>query len=791
MKCGSKFLSTVSAAALVLALSTGVTATLALVASEVAQAASVSRIEIQGNNRVDDSTIRGNLTISPGETFDTEDIDESVKRLFATGLFSDVRIRVSGNTLLVEVDENLIVNQVVFNGNDKIKDNQLESVVQTRPLGPYNEFIVEADIQAIRDAYSALGRDETTVTTSTVRLEGGRINVAFEIDEGDRTKIRRINFVGNEAYGEGRLLDIITTKRSNFLSFLTRKDIYDPDKLRADEELLRRFYYNHGYADFQVISSVAELDEEKNEYTITITLDEGERYTFGEVNIESSVEGINPDDLRDVISTKEGGVYSAEDVEDSIAAISDQLALAGYPFAQVTPRGDRDFAGQVISVSYVVDQGSRAYIERIEIRGNTRTRDYVIRREFDISEGDAFNQILVQRAQRRLQRLGYFASVNINTAPGSQPDRVVVVVDVQDQPTGEFSIGAGYATGDEGGVTIQASITERNFLGRGQFIRISGGLGADTTDFTLSFTEPYFLGYRLAAGFDIFVTDDRTFDQFDFTQEAGTIRFTAPITQEVSAGISYTLSNTNYDFNDDPDQLSLAYRNALSGDNDPWISSAVSFTLTMDTIDNRASPREGIFIRGNTELAGLGGDAEFAKFTARASYYRPLNDSLDLIGLVRVGAGYLAETSGSVRVVDQFFIGGETIRGFDIRGIGPRVQRFDQNGNRLYNDPLGGTTYFNGTLEAEFPFPSLPRDLGLRAAVFLDAATLYGSALSSNDFAPDEVVVGDSSQLRSSIGASLIWASPFGPLRLNYAYPLKRESFDRIQEFRFGASTRF
>ena len=538
MKAGSRFLNAVSA----VALSAGVSsvAGLGVLASAgVANAAVISRIDVRGAERSGADSVRSNITIAPGKNFSNSDIDESVKRLYATGYFSNVSMRVSGSTLVVTVNENQLVNQVVFNGNRKIKDDKLAGVVQTQSMGPFNQAIVTADIARIKEAYAAIGRSDVEVTTQTVSVGQGRVNIAFVINEGERTKIGRIDFVGNNAYSDGRLAAVINTKKSNMLSFLTRKDVYNEDKLRADEEALRQFYYNRGYADFRVVSSEAVLDESKNEYTISITVDEGQRYNFGNVAVESTVPGVDGSELQGLVETRQGGSYSAKEVQQSMEAISKRVAGEGYPFARVTPRGDRDMAGNTIGVTYIVDQGERAYVERIEIRGNTRTRDYVIRREFDISEGDAFNQTVITAAKRRLEALGYFSKVNISTAGGSAPDRVVIVVDVEDQSTGSFGIGAGYSQND--GVLLEASIEEKNFLGRGQYIRLAAGAGEDDArTYTLSFTEPYFLGYRLAAGFDLFKSQSRSEDYYDYDEQGFSLRVTAPITEDLSTTFKYT-----------------------------------------------------------------------------------------------------------------------------------------------------------------------------------------------------------------------------------------------------------
>ncbi|ASY68676.1 hypothetical protein AB395_00001275 [Sinorhizobium fredii CCBAU 45436] len=750
----------------------------ALVAStSVAQAAVISRVEVRGATRVSPETVRANITIVPGKSFSNADIDASVKRLYATGYFSDVSISVSGGTLVVNVSENQLVNQVVFNGNRKIKDDKLQGVVRTQPLGPFSEATVETDIQAIKDAYAAIGRSDVTVTTQVVPIAEGRVNLAFVINEGERTKITQINFVGNEAYSDGRLQSVIATKESGIFSFLTRKDVYNPDKLRADEELLRQFYYNRGYADFNIISSEATLNEATNEYTVTITVEEGPRYDFGAINVESTVEGVNAEELKGLVQSREGSVYKAKDIQDTMSEISKRVASAGYPFARVTPRGNRDLANHTIAVDYLVDQGERAYVERIEIRGNTRTRDYVIRREFDVGEGDAFNQEMIARAKRRLEALGYFSSVNITTAPGSAADRVVVVVDVQDQSTGSFGIGAGYAAGSGGGFLVEASIEEKNFLGRGQYIRLAAGKGEDSQTYNVSFTEPYFLGYRLAAGFDLFKNEhDFDDDHYSYNDQGFSLRVTAPITENLSTTLRYNY--TELEYFGDKDDLSSPYDRVIDGS--PWTRSSVSQSVTYNTLDDAQLPHEGILASVTQEFAGLGGTSDFYKLTGKAKWYYTVNDEADIIASLAGSAGHLFKTSGSMEVFDQFQLGSNDIRGFERNGIGPRVN----NG-----DALGGTTYFTASAEASFPLPGIPRDSGFRGAFFVDAGTLYGNDVALTG--AGEFAEGTDASLRASVGVSLIWASPFGPLRVDYAVPVAKEDFDEIQNFKFGINSSF
>ncbi|CDZ55437.1 outer membrane protein assembly factor BamA [Neorhizobium galegae] len=787
MKAGSKFLNAVSAFALSASVVASGAGVLVLASALSAEAAVIRSVQVRGAQRAGEEAVRSNLTIRPGVNFSNNDIDESVRKLYSTGYFSDVKISVSGSTLVVSVSENQLINQVVFNGNRKITDDKLQAVVQTQPLGPYNQALVDADIQRLREAYRAIGRSDVQITTQTADVGQGRVNLAFVINEGDRTKIADISFVGNQAYGDGRLKSVLITKESGPLSFLTRKDVYSEDKLRADEEALRQFYYNHGYPDFRVISSEAVLDESGNKYNISFTVEEGQRYEYGNVSVESTVQGISGQDLEGLVETRAGNVYNAREIQKSMEAISKRVAAAGYPFARVTPRGDRNMENHTVGVSYLVDQGERAYVERIEIRGNTRTRDYVIRREFDFSEGDAFNQEMISRAKRRLEALGYFTTVNISTSQGTSPDRVVIVVDVEDQPTGSFGIGAGYSAGGDG-FLLEASIEEKNFLGRGQFIRVAVGGGLDEArSYNLSFTEPYFLGYRLAAGFDLFKSKTSSNEYYDYDEQGVTLRVTAPITEDLATTFRYTYKEIQYDndgaFGTDgvpgtvDDNLSSPYISMI--DQGKFVQSSISQTLTYNTLDSQTLPREGIYATITHEYAGLGGDSDFYKISGRARYFQLLSTEADLIGSIAVGAGHVVSTGDNLHVFDQFTIGGRQIRGFENDGIGPRTTD--------HGDALGGTTYFTASAEMTMPMPAVPEDFGLRAAIFADAGTLYGNDVPLGTSAAQ----GTSMNWRASVGAGVMWASPFGNIRFDYAHPVMKEDFDETQEFRFSMANQF
>ena len=748
-----------------------------LVNPVTAQAAVIRNISVRGAERTGDDTVRASLTIVPGKEFSNTDIDRSIKRLYATGLFSDVRISVSGGTLVVVVNENQLVNQVVFNGNRKIKDDKLVTLVKTQPLGPYSESLIEADIQSLRRAYAEIGRSDVEITTQTVPVGNGRVNLAFVINEGGRTKIDTINFEGNEKYSDFRLRAVIATKESGIFSFITRRDIYSEEKLRADEEALRQFYYNHGYADFRVLSSEATLDPETNTYVVTFNVDEGDRYEFGAINVESTVDGVDPEELKSLTESREGKTYRARDVQDSMSEISKRVAAAGYPFARVTPRGNRDMANKTISVDYLVDQGERAYVERIEIRGNTATRDYVIRREFDMAEGDAFNQERIAEAKRRLERLGYFQKVEISTQPGSAPDRVVVIVDVVDQSTGSFGIGAGYATGGEGFI-VEASIEEKNFLGRGQYIRVSASGGALTRNYSIGFTEPYFLGYRLAAGFDLFKSSNAIMENYTYEDQGFSLRVSAPITNDISTTFRYNYKELKY-ATSRYRWLSAPYKDVVDGS--PWLVSSVSHSFTYNTLDTAILPHEGILASITQELAGLGGDSNYYRLSGRARGYYTLSDEMDLVGSLSTSAGHVISTTGGhLNLFDQFSLDSNDIRGFANSGIGPRIR----------GDALGGTTYITASAEASFPLPGISQDAGFRGAFFVDAGTLWGNDVKIRP-GTKGTLSGAGMEWRVAPGASLIWASPFGPLRVDYAIPVMKEDDDIIQNFKFGISTAF
>ena len=749
----------------------------------------IQDIRVEGNKRVEPETVRSYLTFSAGDAYDPAKVDESLKALFATGLFQDVRIRREGSTIVVVLVENPIVSRVAFEGNREIEDDTLSSEVQLKPRAVYTRARVQSDVQRILDLYRHQGLYAAQVDPKIINLDNNRIDVVFEISEGASTKVRAINFIGNSAFSDSQLRYVISTTQTNLLSFLKSTNIYDPDRLNLDRELLRQFYLKNGYADARIISATADLDRDGRGFFITFTIDEGERYRFGAIDVESALPSVNIDALRHVILTRTGRVYNAEKVEKTVEALTIEVSQQGYAFGQVRPRFERDEATHTMGIVYTIEEGPRIYIERINIVGNFRTQDDVIRREFRLAEGDAFNRLLVEAARKRLRALSFFKTVDIDTQPGSAPDRVIIVVKVEEQPTGELSFGAGYSTSE--GVIGDISITERNLMGKGQYVRLgfSGSLERAQVDF--SFTEPHFLDRNLAAGFDLFYKEVDFQDVASFSQRdaGGDIRLGFPIADNTQLGLRYKFVNEQ--IFDVSNNASLAVKESEGTSN----VSSVGYTVAYDTRNLPQSPTSGIFASFSQDLAGVGGDVNYIRSVADARGYYPITNKLTLVG--RVQGGNIEGWGGDdVRMTDLFFKGGETIRGFKRAGIGPRDACEDPvTGERIHpcsKDSLGGKVYWATTAELRFPFPFIPDNLGMQGAVFVDAGSLFDpSDFALNAVAREGSFIFDSSQVRLSSGFSIIWQSPLGPLRADIAQALLKADFDKTEIFRFGASTNF
>ena len=668
---------------------------------------------------------------------------------------------------------NPVIHRVAFEGNGEIDDATLAAEVQLKSRSIYTRARVQGDIQRILDVYRRQGRFAAQVEAKIIKLDHNRIDLVYEILEGDKTTVRSINFVGNDAFSDSQLREVITTTETGLLSFFKPTNIYDPDRLNLDRELLRQHYMKSGYADVRIVSAVADLDRNGKGFRITFTIEEGEQYRFGHIDVETALVSVDPEEVGRKITTKSGKIYDATRIEKSVEHVTVAVASMGYAFARVRPRVDRDPVDRVIHLTYVIEEGPRVYIERIDIVGNVRTLDEVIRREFRLAEGDAYNRLLVEAARKRLRALRFFKSVEVTPSPGSARDRVVLTVNVVEQATGELSFGAGYSSSE--GVIGDISLTERNLLGKGQFVRLrlSGSLERSQIDF--SFTEPRFLDRNMSAGFDLFHRETDLTDESSFKSRVtgGGVRLGVPLSDHLSLSTRYTFQQQ--EVFDIQQGASLAVQSAAGTTN----TSAVGYTLVYDTRNHRRAPTQGVYLSFAQDLAGVGGDVNYLRTIADARAYYPLRKKVTLVG--RVQGGHIAGFGGQdVRLQDLFFKGAETIRGFERAGIGPR--------DLTTNDALGGRMFAAATAELRFPLPFIPDNLGMSGAIFTDAATLFETG-DLGTLMPS--AVGDDSTIRSSAGFSLIWQSPVGPLRADIAGVLSSESYDKEQVFRFGGSTQF
>ncbi len=818
-----------------------------------ALAQTVDSIQVEGNRRVETSTIRSYFKPGPGGHLDQGHIDDGLKGMIETGLFQDVRINQAGGRIVVTVIENPVIGRVAFEGNKKVKDEQLTSEIQSKPRGTLSRPVVQSDAQRIADIYRHAGRYDVTVVPEIIEQPNNRVDLVFTITEGKKTGINSIEFVGNRTYSSYRLKDVIKTRESNLLSFLGGSDVYDPDRIEADRDLIRRYYLKHGFADVQVVAALTEYDPQRKGFLVTFKIEEGQQYRVASVTYQSSIPSLDGNVLSRFSRVNVGSLYNAEALEKSVEEMQIEASRRGFAFAVVHPRGDRNFESHTVTIVFAIDEGPRTYIERINVRGNTRTRDYVIRREFDLAEGDAYNRALVDRAERRLKNLDFFKTVKVTTEPGSSSDRIILNVELEEKSTGDFSVSGGYSTTD--GPLAEVSISERNLLGRGLYGKASVTYGQYARGVSLSYVEPYLLDYRVALGLDAFYREQlpNTFISYG-TQTVGfSPRIGLTLREDLSLQLRYSiyeqkislpfyLDNCNLNpangmaFNPSPawvavnggaaatalgavdasgiglwcysdGEASLPVRKELA--NGKTLTSAVGYSLNYNTLDNNKTPTDGLLVDFRQDFAGVGGDVSYLKTAIDAKYYTPL--VADIVGLIHVQSGLLTQIGNNqIRMLDQFQMGPNLVRGFAPNGIGPRD--INPYGTQ---DALGGTKYWGASLEMQMPFWFLPKEVGLKGAVYADAGGLYDYQGPQNwaftgevntpgcipptnaknlppapgtclglQFDPQNVV-------RTAVGIGLIWASPFGPLRFDYAVPLTKGPHDVVQQFKFGGGTSF
>jgi len=761
----------------------------------------IDAVVIEGNVRTETSTVEAYMLLHAGDTYTAETADQTLKLLFETGYFSDIVIDMRNHTMTVRVVENPMINRVIFRGNRAIKDDDLTTEVELRARMFFTRAQVQADVQRILELYRRKGRFSAQVNPQIVELPQNRVDLVFEINDGPETGVRRINFLGNEEFGDRRLRSVIATQETKWWRILSSNDNYDPDRLTYDREQLRRFYLSKGFADFRVVNSVAELTPDRRDFFITFTVEEGEQYTVGNVEVNSELERLDENVMRRLVPIHEGETYNADFIEDSVDNLTFFAGAAGYAFVDITPRVRRNREDHTVDLTFDVNEGPRVYIERINIVGNTRTLDRVIRREFRLSEGDAFNRVLVERSRARVRGLGFFESVEVTQEPGSLVDRTVLNVEVEERSTGEISFGLGFSSTDA--YVFDLSVTERNLLGRGQYLRFAVQFSSRTRQVDIRFTEPYFLGRNLAAGFDLFQVRNNYIESNFSTETSGAgVRLGFPISEHNRLNLNYTLrretiepddgycnpsryiEDADMDGNDDDGYIPLPRVCTL--ETTTWLSMA-GYTFTSDHRDDFLEPHNGYFMSISQQVAGLGGDIHYVRSEIDTRlYYSPFRRGFldDVVFSLRGTGGYIFDWSGdgNLRPNDRFFKGGASFRGFEPSGVGPR--------STITRDAIGGRMYAIGTAEIGFPLPT-PGELGLDAALFADFGTV--GLLTDDDIGGSiaRQYVMDDLTMRASIGVSVFWDSPFGPVRLDFAHVLAREEYDRTEAFRFSGGTRF
>ena len=759
----------------------------------------IQAIKVEGNERIEQGTILSYMLVQPGDPFDPDRLDRSVKTLFATGLFQDVSLDRQGNTLVVHITENPIVNEIVFEGNHKLDSDKLTKDLQLRPRAVFTPALAEADRRHILDMYAGSGKFDAQVVPKIIRLPQNRVNVVFEINEGRTTLTSRIAFVGNHAFDEGELREVVDSREQAWFRFLSNSDTYDPGRVDFDRELLRRFYLEHGYVDVQVTNATAELAPDRSAFFLTFTISEGPRYRVGSITVNSQLRKLDGKLLKPDVELSKGDWYNGDLVERSEKAMTADAQNRGYPFVQVRPRISRDPKTHTVNLVFDVGEGPRVYVERIDIQGNTVTEDKVIRREFQFAEGDAFNAAAVRRTRQRLKDLGFFGDVKIDNSPGSAPDRAIVTATVSEKATGQLSLGGGYST--DAGALADVGLRQRNLLGTGIDASINGVLAQYRDSVDLSVTDPYFLDRNLVAGTDIFFVQSNNQQltaQYSERRYGFALRLGYAFNDHVSQSLNYTLADR-----DVYNVLSTAsyYIFNQSG---YTLLSQVGQTIAFDYRDSRTAPHTGYLVRVGTDFAGIGGDEKYVRAKLDGNYYIPLdrftgNNKWGIA--LSAGVGQLFPLGAQEQIIDRFFLGGDNLRGFQSGGAGPH--------DAVTGDSLGGRFIYTGSAELRFPLP-VSADLGVSGRTFVDVGGLTQASFESGrcnlpvSYQDVYIRAGfanttpttcppftDSSAPRVGIGVGVAWNSPFGLINVDLTPFVIKQPHDQTQIFRFGFGTKF
>ncbi len=798
-----------------------------------AGAGTVRSITVRGTERLEPETVRSYLNLVVGDQYDRNRTDLALKALYASELFADATIRDDNGALTVEVRENPVINRIVIEGAKRVKEDKIREEIRLAPRQIFTRSKARADVGRILELYRRSGRFAAAVEPKIIQLEQNRVDVIFEMSEGPKSKVQQINLLGNTKFKDGKLRGEMATKQARFYRFFSSNDTYDPDRLAYDQQKLRQFYLTEGYADFRVVSSVAELTPDNRDFIVTYVLDEGERYKFGTVDLESEIRDIKAEDFKALIPVEKGDWYDAQKIENTVETLTETAGLLGYAFADVRPQFDRDKDALEMNVTFRIGEAPRVYVERVQVNGNTITTDQVIRREFRLAEGDAFNSIKVRRSSDRLKSLGFFQEkLEIEQKPGASPDRIILEANVEERPTGELQVSAGFSSLER--FILSMSVRQRNFRGRGQELRLSANISNFSRSVEAGFTEPYLFGRNLALGFDVFTRDFRSF-RFTANNSRDTtytqvstgfnVRVGFPVTEFWAMQARYGISFENIDLDRD-----LFFTNGIC---DPLLAgrflcealgkrtvSTIGYSVLFNNLNNSFRPTGGQRFSFSQDLAGIPLGVKYVRTRVNYDRYNALFGSGFILQIAGEG-GYIAGYGGNdVLLTDRFFLGEPQMRGFRIRGVGPRVLRrpFDETGtpitdrNFVLDDALGGKAYYYGKAEIQIPLGAGGAELGLRPSIFMDVGAVWnvkspnltcanGPTTNRPDCLPfdplrpsngfEEVFLGNSPSPRVSVGAGVMWNSPFGPFRLDVAKVLRKQPGDDTQVFQFNVGTQF
>lgn len=725
-------------------------------------------VSVNGTQRLENATVLSYLNLKNGQNITSADLDSATKTLFATGLFSDVNVQMLNGTLLIRVEENPIVHDVYFEGNDKLDDDVLKTEVMLKPRTVYTPSKAQNDADRLLNIYKRNGRFGATVTPKIIKRDQNRVDVVFEIDEGAKTLVQKINFIGNKRYSADELKDVMITKENAWYRFFSSTDTYDPDRLNYDQEMLRRFYLKHGYVDFEVKNAVAELLPDKSGFVLTIEISEGKKYRFAQPEIHvvlSEYMNKSKADLTDYFEFEKGETFNSELVDKTIENLTDEFANAGYAFAEVTPEFFKDEKSRTVRVVFQVKEGAKVFVNKINIHGNSRTQDKVIRREFRIKEGDAFNAAKLRRSRQKVEDLDYFDKVDFKTVPVyGDPSKTDIDAQVSEKSTGAFNVGVGWSSYD--GLLFEVGVVERNILGTGNIVNVNAMISQQETQYVTGLTNPYFMDLPLLAGVELFKTtrDNSDYSSYSYDTFGGAIRFGWDYTDRLHQTVRYTLRKDDVT---DVDSDASVYIKQQEGDT---LVSMIGQELAYDRRDSRINPTEGYYLSLGTDFAGLGGDTKFVRVNLTGIQYFPLTD--DVVLSVRGDTGKVWGTGGrDVRINNRYFLGDASLRGFEYGGVGAR--------DRYTDDALGGNWYATASTELVFPL-GLPREIGIKGKVFSDAGFIgkpdgYNAAMMEYE-----------GTLRVSVGTGILWQSPMGMINLDFAVPVIKESGDKTQVFRLN-----